>query len=667
MAQLARCPECKSDVVLPDVQAPGSWGQCPECNEVFALAQAIARPLPEVQVVQAPDVESSSPLTASLATEAEAKEGLGESSVSFGGTTLSSFLKDQEQEPEPQTKDRVDGSEQQPAATAAPTLAELLSQPSEDIPESVEPTDVESTALDEPNPEADRQKPTLSELFKFDAATVNENEPPTDDVERYDSVDEQPQVAAAEQSEESTTELPESLSDFAAKLDALSDKISDESSLSTPTFDFEVGEADATPHDANPASPDDTNLGADQPLVETPSSQPQDVPQTTARSMRDTLDFDSPLEFESKRDHSAVSELDFPEPAEDEMPVMETPPGVVVSRRSSGPSMLRTLTGVAGGGVVGLGAGYLLLLWILHFLGRADDPLNVAMYYPNAVKPATFQQNAEPAESSVPPTSDRPITDQLAAADNVEQPAADAVAPVTDEAVEPAAFNEDLDELPSADSNLDAPFPWEVEDEPEAVAAIAISNAPIYSALEVDDLVRVGAMASQGLLDGNFAEPEHKKVVPTKGASYAKLAKLADAITFAELAGEIADENQAASVFPPLFATERHRSEIAQIAGFWLGSSKRGHGGIFFCGRPDSGTQQGSVAEYRFLLPSGQTMTVITDQPLGEGLASSHSVGVVGSVIDSLAERIEGYTGNAETAIWSTELFPLNTPKLDAR
>jgi len=762
MAQLAHCPECKSEVVLPEDPTPGSWGQCPACNEQFALAEAIARPLPEVKVVQPPTdfasdssgvdaaakdsttIDAEQEFQSSLAKTLAGMPSIADSSTGLGGTTLSSFLREQEaaeqspKEDEPETK-----AEDSSTENATPTLAELLSggfgsdessteesassEASHDdtaeksefaagLLEDVAEADVAEDM--EPSPQADRLKPTLSELFKFDQASTGSEESESgmdefdpvseeasaehaevgDDVPSYDyeptvaegshEVTEEAVELNVETPEPERTELPSSLTDFAAKIDALSNKIGDDSKLDVPSFDFEVGDeapvsvdaADATTvesaQDDYQAEPEhDPRLISGQPVVE-PTIDSLDVPQSTARSMRDKLDFDSPLEFESNSSYAATDELDFvdqadPEQAESEVPELAEPRGVVATRRSSSPSMLRTLTGVAGGGVVGLGAGYLLLLWILHLVGRTDDPLSVAQYYPNAVKPSTFQQNAEPASDAIASAeqlagnSDQGNS-ELSNSELNGDAAEVTVDPLNDTAVEPAAFNEEVATTvePAAtepasfgEPEGEALFPWE---KAEANAAIVIRGVPVYSAIEVVDLTQVGVAAKSGLLEGNFQNPENAKVVPTKGASYAKLAKLADAVTFAELAGEIRGDEPATELFPSLFATQRHCNEIAQIAGFWLGSSKRGHGGIFFSGQPDSGTQRGSVAEYSFLLPTGQKMVVLTDEPLGESLASAGSVGVVGSVIDNPAERVEGYTGSAELAIWSTQLFPVD-------
>lgn len=782
MAQLAHCPECKSEIVLPEAPAPGSWGQCPACNEQFALAEAIARPLPEVKVVEPPtdfpsaskEMDSSGGLKAddSAANDAEQelKDTLArtlaempaktESSLSFGGTTLSSFLREQNESEPSSEQDEPAFPSDIASDERTPTLAELLAggfekdQPAavdEDVEQADEAAELDTAELDtaeldtpesdaddvdtsaeEPSPEADRRKPTLSELFKFDQAAassqqnldenLDHNLDDAEDSAEFDSVSE------AETPEPAATELPSSLTDFAAKIDALSNKISDDSKLDIPSFDFQVGDGqvgDGQVGDEIPSSTDEAavdtsaiedsstettaaddqhepeeapHLISGQAVVE-PTINPLDVPQSTARSMRDTLDFDSPLEFESNSSYSATDELAFPHQSEgaeqnegEQLPELAEPRGVVATRRSSSPSMLRTLTGVAGGGIVGLGAGYLVLLWILHLVGRTDDPLNVAQYYPNVVKPSTFQQHDELANNTALAAADQAAGDDLAndtepnetgfgGADPLASADDQAADPLNDTAVRPAGFSQDATdrtELPDAkleplepepldtkplESEDEVLFPWEEAASaatPDPDPAIVIRNAPQYTAIEVEDLTQVGMASKPGLLEGNFQNPENAKVVPTKGASYAKLAKLAEAVTFAQLAGEIRNHQATAELFPSLFASQRHCTEIAQIAGYWLGSSKRGHGGIFFSGQPDSGTQRGSVAEYSFLLPTGQTMVVLTDEPLGESFESAGSVGVVGSVIDNPAERIEGYTGTADLAVWSTQLFPVD-------
>src|SRR5690606_9782979 len=103
-----------------------------------------------------------------------------------------------------------------------------------------------------------------------------------------------------------------------------------------------------------------------------------------------------------------------------------------------------------------------------------------------------------------------------------------------------------------------------------------------------------------------------------KGGSYAKLAKLAEALTFGEGAADVSWKNDARAVFMQLFANEELQHQISTISEYWLVSDKRGHGGIFFAGALDDGRQQGTVAEYTVTLPtdSRQTLTVLTPQAL---------------------------------------------------
>src|SRR5690606_31089457 len=110
-------------------------------------------------------------------------------------------------------------------------------------------------------------------------------------------------------------------------------------------------------------------------------------------------------------------------------------------------------------------------------------------------------------------------------------------------------------------------------------------------------------------------------------------------------------------LFPQLFATPAAQENIAKIAGYWITSPRREHGGVFFSGTLDDGRQQGTVAEYQVTLPTGQVLAVLTPQPLD--FTAGTPMVVVGSLVRDPATHVEGYTGTADLAVWSEHLFPL--------
>ncbi len=641
MAQLAHCPACHNEVALPEESEAGDarqqWCACPECDEVFAVADAKPHVVKQARLVTPPrdsDVlhrgEPASPKEPEIAATPEVPL------PKYGSSTLASFLDDDDKN-EPGSAD---------TKSDAPTLAEfeslddLIRRGPSELPK-YEPSDAtiahgetvefdsavdegddagDVNDLEEPSPVADRLRPKHSELYRRESAESNEE----DDLSSYDPVedlaDERDETQVAEEHfspEESVRRLhdfsiPSSIESTLRDRGDLLDTDVASSAADAPSFDFEVGD-----------SRDDSG----------------------AKSLRAAMGFggDEPLELEDPiegPDFAAVVTNDDETVAPELSVGADAPRGKVATRKRSGVmSAVRTLVGVAGGGVVGIAAGYLLLLWIFHFLGRNDEPLALAQYYPDVVKPSTFQDS----------TSTPPIvggnSDWLAEGDarvDDEQP----LEPMEDSSVETAAFEA---EVTPPD---DGPEPWEFGPQPAPPALI--TGAPSYTAAELQELTGVAQEVAADLIAPG-------PVDKVKGSSYARIAKLAEALTFGEGAADVSWKNNAREVFPPLLATDESRKQVSTIAEFWLVSPKRGHGGIFFCGTPDAGRQQGSVAEYTITLPtdSRQQITVLAPRALSVDTAEAAAVAVIGAVIDDPAGKIDGYTGTAQQAIWSTDVYPI--------
>jgi hypothetical protein len=315
--------------------------------------------------------------------------------------------------------------------------------------------------------------------------------------------------------------------------------------------------------------------------------------------------------------------------------------------------MLRTLFGVFMGGVTGIVGGYLALLWIFHFVGRTEDPLDLAKFYPDIVKPSEYQSSADaplPIENPLAANDDiAPLPGTFGDTGDVDQANFEADVPA-ENTVENTAKN-------TADSSAPierAPAAW---DDPAEAAPLAqppvqvvIEGAPSYTAAQVQQATAAAqAIAADLLAEG----PLDQK----KGSSYATLASLADAMTFGEGDVTASWKLPARELFPQLFTSPTTQANIAKIAGYWITSPKREHGGIFFSGTLDEGHQQGTVAEYQVTLPTGQVLAVLTPQPLD--ITAGTPMVVVGSLVRDPATHVEGYNGTADMAVWSEYLLPL--------
>ncbi len=671
MAQLASCPHCESEFVLPEPTLPpigttAPWGQCPSCNRSFALADVAIRPLPEVAIVPAPSVDDlgsidGGSLSRSVADaqdhppetdhpEAEHPEtdnaedkrkadkvgddnvgdiaepspveeaeksarspSIGDAAIplagAFGGSTLASFLRDRK---EPRTSN-------DPQETDAPIENNPLDP-------SAETTQEEAAG---PSPSLDRLGATSGNVFDFGKETsVDSVDVPADNaLSDADSLDNGSDGAKTIERE------PSGFDSFTSSLADLEEPSKATSAPEPPSFDFEVE-------------------GGTEGVA--------------AGSVSPTFDIDSPFTMNNATDET-VDKLSFNFSAEEtgEEKNLHLAPQVNIGseeitghvairrRKSGGKSMLRQLAGVAGGGAMGLGMGYWLLLWILHWTGRTDDPLSIANFYPNAIKPATFQSGGDPRATSDADSAARRV-EPLAAKRWEESPLEES--PRSGNALSPRDSAGSVG-LATFEQSMEPAAPTETERDRLGLTPVQVSGLTTYRAAQVRELTQVGPLAAKGLLGGSFSDPATR---PAKGRGYAKLADLAHAIALAEEKTGAMWKQEAMEVFPPLFKLERHREEIATIAGYWWESNKRPHGGIFFSGVIDNGVQQGSVMEYNVLLPTGQELKVLTRGALPEEARSAEAVGLVGVGLENPVTHLEGYTGSPTMAVWANDFFPID-------
>lgn len=632
MAKLARCPACYTELELPAEVADGdsadAWAKCPACEESFQVADAKPRVVKQAQLssgpVEARD-EAKSEAPAEPATTETVAGGLNES-------LLDSFLRDGPTSSTQPDTPKQDIEAEAADATSLPSLGELKSL--EDLfrggKEPAESSDTEeiqeaesdfgtkeTVELGEPSPVDDR-RPTLGQMFD-----ESKTETSTADSGSYDSVEEAAEAAlkepdatepesaeGAEQENKKTTGEFDgmTLQDFAA-----------------PQFD----DASTAPEEV--AATTDDAPSFDQ-FTESSFGEPADH-LDESKSLRASMGFpatDDPLELQDEQRERVGITFDDDDHGELSFAQVDAPRGVVASRKKkSSFSLLRTMIGVVLGGMFGLYAGYLVILWI-----KVDDPLDAARLYPDVIKPQALRSaGADGSEVSLAQGPEFSEEESTAVEDSG--------------GIDPVTYQEPVDE----------PMPWEqqpaapVAQETVTPVEVAILDAPQYTAAQLQQYTAAAEAAGPALIAGGDIDR-------AKGSSYATIAKLAEALTFGEGAADASWNYSARQVFPPLFATQQAQGQISQIAGFWLTSPKRKHGGIFFCGTPDAGRQAGSVAEYQFTLPGGQSLTVLTPETLADNVTGAPTVAVIGSVVYKPAERIEGYTGDEAVVIWSENLLP---------
>ena len=52
MAQLANCPQCEHELLVPEGAAAGAWARCPSCRAFFQLKDATSRELATLEVIE---------------------------------------------------------------------------------------------------------------------------------------------------------------------------------------------------------------------------------------------------------------------------------------------------------------------------------------------------------------------------------------------------------------------------------------------------------------------------------------------------------------------------------------------------------------------------------------------------------------------------------------
>jgi hypothetical protein len=296
--------------------------------------------------------------------------------------------------------------------------------------------------------------------------------------------------------------------------------------------------------------------------------------------------------------------------------------------------------------MIGLSAGYYALLWMG---GPSRDYLQIAASLPPQILPPSFapaSEEIEPAPFS-PSPSIANIDDRPASPDNslrstpptVVFPREAASASNTQQ-VEPATFAEP----PTA--------------QPIQTTAHVL-DAPTFFDRDLIAVLREAQAAEPGLTQGSLDDRAARRA---KGFSYTKFCDLALILTFLDpedAQGPAAVSlDEAYTLLDRLLADARLREEISSIAAVWLDSRHRQHGGILLVGRLIDGQQQGAAFEYQLELAGGKRLTLITDMAL-PGPMASQTIAVLGTVVDSPAEQIVGYEGNASRAIWIGTLFPL--------
>jgi hypothetical protein len=344
---------------------------------------------------------------------------------------------------------------------------------------------------------------------------------------------------------------------------------------------------------------------------------------------------------------------------------------VVVSSTLGRPrkrSPLRSLVGVVLGGVVGLAAGYYLLL-VLG--GPEADALRLAQYVPSRLLPASFHSAPTAGETTTPaPPADRPVVAVPQSRESAEVPAR-FVTPVEPSremaaddryATDRVATGAVPSGTPTAESIPIEPPPF---DEPAAVplatAEPHVTGAPSYTIDQLRSALDSARQAKAGLVDGDLSDPAMRR---TKGTSYTRFCELAESLTYVE-ADSASDQlaplrQESEQLVAQALADAHTRSEVAQIAAIWLTSPNRRSGGVMLAGRVIGRSTLGDVDECQLDTDQGSSLTILLPARSARMLdATGQQVGIIGAIVEAPGKHVSGYTGAAPKAVWVCSVQPL--------
>lgn len=363
-------------------------------------------------------------------------------------------------------------------------------------------------------------------------------------------------------------------------------------------------------------------------------------------------------------------------------------------RRKREPSFIGNLIGVVGGGVVGCGLAYFIVLWVG---GPDKDFLELGPKLPKWMLPASFSKPMTAA--AVTPVSNSPTPGDLnevkqAVPGNDDEPALKLNVPSLpeepkgedlsdggklpfDTKEEPASTDdgdslaspEDLANDLSTDSpKIDAPIAPEVKgtssdeaempadegDEPVASADdqdhIGLKEPTTYSSADIDS-----ALAEANTLRTELADAEGGDAKTLKGKKiqyFRKMYRLGEVVSYA--ADADASLAAVAELLTQLAADPTKFSQIGKAGSQWLNLDPAKQGddkGIFLAGKVEEVAKSGNLFRVR-LLTSGDNTPISIYAPNRPDLTVGDNVLLLGSIIIDPQEKLYNFRDDEKTVVW---------------
>ncbi|MFV2065961.1 MAG: hypothetical protein ACC645_03205 [Pirellulales bacterium] len=336
----------------------------------------------------------------------------------------------------------------------------------------------------------------------------------------------------------------------------------------------------------------------------------------------------------------------------------------IAPRRS--PSALRTMVGIAGGGVCGLAIGYLVLLWIG---GPSKDFLKVGSDLPPFLVPSSFHiagadRDTLPlvaaGSSTTGGTQPRSATsadplsgDGTASGDGID--ASDEIASQSDHGVStPQAESPGTDET-AADALASSEG---VGRSVSSESAPPIIGGPTYSPDDLAEALESARKAQPALVTGTLADRATRRA---KAKAYRTFSRLAEVTTFVRshdsgteiepyrraVANLVLDSAQVGSTF----------EQLALIGEKWLAARNRSGRGALLAGDIESIRQHGDHYVIRLRTAGGSARQVLCgERPEAK---EGEQVVVLGAVESEPATHITGYSGPQEMVVWAGQIVPV--------
>lgn len=367
-------------------------------------------------------------------------------------------------------------------------------------------------------------------------------------------------------------------------------------------------------------------------------------------------------------------------------------------RRKKEPSMIGTLIGVVGGGLMAIPIALFIVLWIG---GPEKDFAGIADYLPKILLPPSFSKqklitapvvalpnNPSPAELAevkkaasdggfgamelnVPALPEKPAEESLSpasedagdiAADLAgDQPLIDPISPPSDQPVLTGAESaESMEEETTEDRGKPRPLDTaDAEEMPASKETLSTEVGPIdavtYQPADLESAISdVKKLAAKMQDSGALEKAAANKI---KGQFYRKLYRLGEVATFVEgdADTDLAEQYEAiAGQLAELGSSQSKIDEIGSAAGKWLSlpaEKRTAEKGVLLAGTVLEASHSGNMHRLNLMLAGkGEPISVYSAKD--SGAEPGDIVLVLGSVIVNPQETLHNFTEDESTVVW---------------